>query len=197
MTKLEFLTALEARLSALPAADVKRSVDYYAEMLDDYSDDGLDTDEAVRKMGGIDAIVQEIINEAALACGTAAAGTESKDERTAEKEKCGECTGSAQVWLRRLIAFCTVFMRTVCVAVAVAGYIASVLLIASGAAALVTCVCLLVSGSVAPGVFMLGLALVSAALGALIGVVAYYLRKCLKEIFKSLKNKKRKGDEQK
>ena len=35
MTKSEFLSALENRLSGLPKDDVQKSIDYYSEIIDD------------------------------------------------------------------------------------------------------------------------------------------------------------------
>lgn len=63
MTKLEFLLAIEERICALPEEDVQRSLEYYAEMIDDRMDEGLSEEEAVTALGDPDRIVDEILAE--------------------------------------------------------------------------------------------------------------------------------------
>lgn len=61
MSKEEFLSAIEVRISALPQTDIRRFIDYYGEMIDDYMEDGLSEEEAVFKMGTVDEIVSQIL----------------------------------------------------------------------------------------------------------------------------------------
>ena len=63
MNKFEFLTELRAKLWALSAEDAQRSLDYYAEMIDDRMEDGLSEEEAVAAIGNLDEIVQQILGE--------------------------------------------------------------------------------------------------------------------------------------
>ena len=63
MSKYEFLTNLRAKLWELPEEDKQRSVDYYAEMIDDRMEDGLSEEEAVAAIGDLDEIVKQILNE--------------------------------------------------------------------------------------------------------------------------------------
>ncbi len=66
MNKKEFLAALEARLSGLPENDIKKSVEYYAEIIDDATDDGVDENEAVANLGSVDGIAEQILGETPL-----------------------------------------------------------------------------------------------------------------------------------
>ena len=66
MTKLEFLLTIEERICALPEEDVQRSLEYYAEMIDDRMDEGLSEEEAVTALGDPDRIVDEILSETPL-----------------------------------------------------------------------------------------------------------------------------------
>lgn len=61
MNKYEFLTELCARLQNLPEDDVRRSADYYVEMIDDRIEDGMTEEEAVASLGNIDEIAKSII----------------------------------------------------------------------------------------------------------------------------------------
>ena len=63
MKKKEFLEKLQASLWAMPETDKQRSVDYYAEMIDDRMEDGLSEEEAVAAIGDLDEIVKQILTE--------------------------------------------------------------------------------------------------------------------------------------
>ena len=63
MRKQEFLDKLKASLWAMPEADKQRSMDYYAEMIDDRMEDGLSEEEAVSAVGDLDEIVKQILHE--------------------------------------------------------------------------------------------------------------------------------------
>ena len=63
MNKEEYLDAIRGRISAMPADDINRFMDYYSEMIDDRMEDGLSEDEAVADMGSPDAAVEQILEE--------------------------------------------------------------------------------------------------------------------------------------
>ena len=63
MKKKEFLEKLQASLWAMPETDKQRSVDYYAEMIEDRMEDGLSEEEAVAAIGDLDEIVKQILTE--------------------------------------------------------------------------------------------------------------------------------------
>lgn len=64
MTKAEFLAALRQRLGPLPGEDLNRSLDYYAEMIDDGIEDGLSEEEAVALLDPPDVLAEQILAEA-------------------------------------------------------------------------------------------------------------------------------------
>ena len=66
MNKEEYLDAIRGRISAMPADDINRFMDYYSEMIDDRMEDGLSEDEAVADMGSPDAAVEQILEEMPL-----------------------------------------------------------------------------------------------------------------------------------
>lgn len=66
MTKTEFLSALRDKLSGLPAEDIRKSMDYYDEIIDDRIDDGLSEAEAVDAIGPVDAAVSEILADISI-----------------------------------------------------------------------------------------------------------------------------------
>ena len=63
MNKAEFVNQLSAGLTGLSQEDIKRSVDFYTEMIDDRIEDGMSEDEAVEALGSIDEIRNRILEE--------------------------------------------------------------------------------------------------------------------------------------
>lgn len=63
MRKEEFLTALRSALGKLPEQDVRASLEFYAEAIDDRMEDGASEEDAVEALGSVDAIAAQIIAE--------------------------------------------------------------------------------------------------------------------------------------
>ncbi len=63
MTKLEFILALNEKLSAYPKAEVQQRLSFYSEMIEDRMEDGLSEEEAVSAVGDVAHIAAEIAAE--------------------------------------------------------------------------------------------------------------------------------------
>ena len=63
MRKQEFLDALRKRLGKLSSQDVEERLGFYAEMIDDRIEEGLDEEAAVAAVGSVDAIVAQLAAE--------------------------------------------------------------------------------------------------------------------------------------
>ncbi len=63
MNKTEFANQLSAALTGLSEEDIKKSVDFYTEMIDDRIEDGMPEEEAVAAVGSIDDIRSNILQE--------------------------------------------------------------------------------------------------------------------------------------
>ncbi len=61
MTKQEFLNGLRARLYELPPKDVRETLEYYGEMIDDCVENGMSQENAVKKMGSLDEVAAQIL----------------------------------------------------------------------------------------------------------------------------------------
>lgn len=66
MQKYEFLSAIEKDLSGLPKEDIRRSLDYYSEMIDDRMDEGLSEEDAIKEIGAPEEIAAQILSETSL-----------------------------------------------------------------------------------------------------------------------------------
>ena len=67
MNKTEFTEQLKQSLNGLSELDIKKSVDYYEEMIEDRIEDGMTEEEAVSAMGSIDEIKSKILEETPIA----------------------------------------------------------------------------------------------------------------------------------
>ena len=63
MTKAEFIESLTQSLNGLSEEDIKKSKDYYEEMIDDRIEDGIAEEEAVGGLGTIDEIKDQILED--------------------------------------------------------------------------------------------------------------------------------------
>ena len=66
MNRSEFLGELEKRISSLPEDDIRRLLEYYAEMIDDRVEEGLSQEDAVAGLGSMDEIVSQILSDVSL-----------------------------------------------------------------------------------------------------------------------------------
>ncbi len=66
MNKYEFLNEIRARLAGLPEEDIRKTVDFYTEAVEDRVEDGLTEDEAVAQMGTPAEITEKILMETPL-----------------------------------------------------------------------------------------------------------------------------------
>ena len=66
MKKEEFLSELRARLSGLSKEELDERINFYREMIDDRIDEGKSEEEAVADLGGVDKVVDDILEETPL-----------------------------------------------------------------------------------------------------------------------------------
>ena len=64
MSKKDFLKKLSRELNGLPAAERKKTMDYYSELIDDRKEEGFTEESAVDAMGDVKGIANEILNDA-------------------------------------------------------------------------------------------------------------------------------------
>lgn len=65
MDKNTFLTNLQKRLKGLPEEDVRRTLEYYREMIEDRMEEGLTEEEAVADMGSLEEIAEPLLPKTA------------------------------------------------------------------------------------------------------------------------------------
>ena len=63
MNRKEFLNEVERRLHGLPAEDISKALDYFGEMIDDRTEDGMSEEEAVAEIGTAQEAAEGILME--------------------------------------------------------------------------------------------------------------------------------------
>ena len=66
MTRQEFINSLRRRLSGLPKEEVEGRLEFYSEMISDRIDEGISEEKAVRDIGSIDDVAEQILAEIPL-----------------------------------------------------------------------------------------------------------------------------------
>ena len=66
MNKKEFIEELRVRLSGLPKDDLENRLSFYEESINDRMDDGKTEEEAIKDLGTIDEIVNQVASETSL-----------------------------------------------------------------------------------------------------------------------------------
>jgi len=66
MNKQQFLDALRRGLSQLPSEEIEKQLAYYSELIDDMTEDGMTEYEAVSRLGSVQEIYENILQEMPL-----------------------------------------------------------------------------------------------------------------------------------
>ena len=101
MNKSDFLSELRRGLGCLPEEDIEKSVDFYAEMIDDKMEEGLTEEEAVADAGSVDEISAQIIAEIPL---TRLVKARVKPKRALKAWEIVLIAAGSPVWLSLLVA---------------------------------------------------------------------------------------------
>lgn len=156
MNKQEFLNTLKNKLSGIPEETINESLEYYNEIIDDKTDDGLTEEEAVAELGSIEKIADNILSEIPLGL------------LVKEKVKTRKPIGAlgitllalgSPIWLSLLIsAFAVVFAVFVSLwSVIVSLWAAAVSVLTSGLGGIAAAIIFTVKGDYIPALAILGM----------------------------------------
>lgn len=166
MNKIEFLDKLRARLKGLSTEDVSSSADYYGEMIDDRIEEGMSEEDAIAALGELDDIVKEILREIPL---HKIVREKAKNRRHLRVWEIVLISAGSPLWVPIALAFVIMVLAVYistwtivlsCYAVTLALGVSSIACLIGGCAAFVLM-------GVGEGLFLLGAALVVAALAIL------------------------------
>ena len=157
MNKEQFLAALRHRLRYLPVDEVERSLNFYAESIDDRVEDGATEWEAVAALGDVESIAREIETSLPLA-------TVIKERVKQEKNKTSG--DSKWLWVLLIVLGCPIWLSLL------AALVVTVLAVYVSLWAVVICVFALPVVLVVVGAVLLGYAIVK---GVTLGLGAVLL----------------------
>ncbi len=163
MLKQEFLNALREGLNGLPQADIEERITFYGEMIDDRIEEGRSEEEAVKEIGTVEAVVQQIVEETPL---TRIVKEKIKPKRKMRAWEIVLIVLGFPVWFSLLAAASAVLLALYIVlwVLVIALWVIEVAFIISAVAMLVGGVGLLAYGETPAGLCALGGALILAAL---------------------------------
>lgn len=166
MTKLDFIEALNNRLSGLPEDDVLRSLEYYAEIIDDLMEDGMTEEQAVEQLDSVDDIADRILLEVPL---TKLVKQKIKPRRALRAWEIVLLILGSPIWLSLAIAaFAVVISVYVALwAVVISLYAAALSVAVSAVAGIVIAIAFIVTGGIPSFLIALGTALFCGGLSIL------------------------------
>ena len=166
MNKQEYLEELRSRISAMPADDVNRFMDYYSEMIDDRVEDGLSEEEAVADMGSPDAAVEQILEDMPL---TKLVKEKIKPKHELKAWEVVLIVLGSPVWIPLLITALVLLLTLWIVAFAllISFYAVVLSFVAAGIGGLICAIPLFIANSPYTAVLMLGAALIGIGIAIL------------------------------
>ena len=158
MNKEIFLHSLQDRLAGLPQADIRKTLDYYAESIDDRVEDGATEEEAVMALGSLDDVVSQTLDGVPL---SALVKEAVKKKRAPGALEIVLLVLGSPIWLSLLIALLAVVLSLYVAlwAVLIAFAACALALIPAAIFGVVGAVLYFVAGRTLPGLFLLGCAL--------------------------------------
>ena len=161
MSREEFLSALEKRLSGLPKQEIKDRVDFYREMIDDRIEEGAAEEDAVSAVGSVDEVYKEIIAEIPLA---SIVKERIKPKRRLAPWECVLLALGSPIWLSLIMAAFAILISVYAViwSVTISLWAIFVSFAASAPVGLIAGIVFLLNGGAALGLTMIGSALLMA-----------------------------------
>ena len=163
MTKQEFLSRLQQRLSGLPQENINEHLAFYSEMIDDRLEDGLSEEEAVAAIGSPDEIAAQITANAPQA---KTAPEQNKPRHTLKAWEIVLLAVSSPIWVSLLIAAASVVFSLFVTlwSLIIALWAVAVSLVAGALGGVACSLLYFVHGYGYTGLAMLGAALICAGL---------------------------------
>ena len=178
MNKSEFLSALGALLSELPKADAQRSLEFYGEMIDDRTEDGLTEEEAVAAIGTPEEIAAQIRGENTVVKTVQDVANKRRSLRWWELLLL--ILGSP-LWISLLTAAAAILIALYIViwSGAISMYATEVALIVTSLVGIAFSVVLFVQGNIGAGIALLGVSLLLAGFCIAFFLACHYTGKAL------------------
>ena len=178
MTKIEFLDELRNKLTGLTKTDVDERLNFYSEMIDDLIEDGNLESEAIKKVGSVQEIANQILSEVCVEKNEKSVDNTNKSKKLKGVVITLLAIGSP-VWVALLVSALAVIISVYAsiwsaVISLWAGVVASVGVALYG---IIAGTVYAISANLATGIAMVGAGLISVGLAILIFVLSKLLTK--------------------
>ena len=166
MTKTQFVLELSDKLSGLPKEDVKKSIEFYVEMIDDRMDEGMSEADAISAIGSVDAIAEQILGEIPM---VKLVKEKVKPKRKMRVWEIVLLALGSPIWISlAAAAFAIIISVYVCLwAVEICIYAANITFFAGGVAGLGLTVVYFIQSNVGAALFVLGAGILCVGIGLL------------------------------
>lgn len=167
MSKQEFLEKIRNQLTGLSEDDIKKSIDYYAEMIEDRMEEGLTEEEAVKVMGTPEEVASQILMDTPF---SKLVKVKVKPKKSLSILAIILIILGSPVWLPLVAALLIIILSVYIVlwSVVLTLYATDLALVASGVAGLVAGVMIMFNLDILCGVFTLGVAITCTGLSVLL-----------------------------
>ena len=190
MNKNEFMAELSRKLSGLSNEDIKKSLAYYNEIIEDSVEDRMSEEEAIASLGDIDEITTQIVMDTPI---TKLVKEKVKSTRTLRAWEIILIVLGSPIWLSLgIAAFAVVFSLYISIwSIVFSLFVTAFALFVSAFAFLIATVWLLFTKAFVQSALFFGGALVIAGVAILMYLGTYYTAKGIviltKSIFKAIK----------
>lgn len=166
MNKEQFLIELAAALAGLPEEDIEKSLEYYSEMIDDRTEDGLSEEEAVAALGTIADIRAQIIKDTPL---PKIIKEKVKPKRSLSALEITLIIVGSPIWFSLLVAAVAVVFSVYVTlwSVIIAFFAVDIAFFAGALAGILASLPVFITGNAAAGLLLIGAGLLCAGLGLL------------------------------
>ena len=197
MTKEQFLSELQNRLSFLPSSEVAPFISYYREMIEDRMEEGMSETDAVAGLGDIGRIVEVIQYEMPVTSLVVSSGKDKTHEARAKAESRWPAWGTglvialliigSPIWLSLLLAAGGVIVGLLAVKIAIiVAAVAVVLALAAASLAAIVGGCVMLFREPGAGVALIGAGLIGCGLTILAYLLAVIVIKGIIQLIKLL-----------
>ena len=185
MTKTQFVLELSDKLSGLPKEDVKKSIEFYVEMIDDRMDEGMSEADAISAIGSIDAIAEQILGEIPI---VKLVKEKVKPKRKMRVWEIVLLVLGSPIWISlAAAAFAIIISVYVCLwAVEICIYAANITIFAGGVAGLGLAVVHFIQSNVGAALFVLGAGILCVGIGLLMIWVCHKSTKSIISLTKKI-----------
>ena len=169
MTKKEFLSTLQDKLSNLPRKDTAERISFYEEMINDRMEEGLSEEEAIADIGTVDEIYDQFVAELPL---IKIITNKLTPKKRLSGGKIAIIASTSIVWFPLLISFFAIMLSLYAVlcSVAISVWAVFISLAASAPAGIVCGIAGIFGGNICQGLMFIGLGLILAG----IAIFAFY-----------------------